>query len=507
MKKILLSMTCLLVCIPLISPSLGTIEEKNSHPMNTGMVGLQIHQVNFRFDKVTVLNSNWGTLEININEFLEQANMDEGYLNFRTNTGWVLQNQFVNKVIGHKKLYIDFNLGNEIGTDVRSLSLFKTFTKHPVESFEDGPRENFPVDDVDNSAEGCEDDWTTQIGTPMQYIDFDIDKQTFNFTKPLSEGENIQCACNQCYPMAVANSLQYLEDNYFNVVIPHDHVIGLKGDNSLVGQLDFYTDRNVTNRSEGEGVSNTRMLKGKFEYLNSIGLTNVLVHRHQGDGKDPNDPDPPLVDFTYAGITSIDESVNGNVTFDWLYTQLKNCSDVEIGYFRDGGGGHAIRVVGGGKTAGQPWIRYIHDSAQTCLDPNDLYGLQETQVFVTDLDGDGMMNVGSLTSEIGFALAETAKAIEIIKITGGLGVAVDIKNFGPLPKNDLPWSIVLQAPLMFLGGSTEGKINLPPYETISIKSTMPIGFGFAQMKINVGDAQVNYRGFIFGPLVIPFKDR
>jgi len=241
------------------------------------------------------------------------------------------------------------------------------------------------------------------------------------------------------------------------------------------------------------------MLIGKFEYLNAIGMGSRIVHRHQGyhGGISPGD-------ITHAGITSIDESVNGNVTFNWLYEQLKSCADVEIGYFRDGGGGHAIRVIGCGKTLGQPWIRYIHDHQQTSSDPNDVLGLEEKQVYVTDLDGDGIMNIGSNSSEIGFALAETAKAIEITTINGGLGLAVEIKNFGPQQKTDLPWSIALLAPLVFFG-FTEGKIDLPAYGTVQIKSKIPFGFGFAQLKTTVGDMQETYRGFLLGPFVIPLK--
>ncbi|MBN1280150.1 MAG: hypothetical protein JXA00_00710 [Candidatus Thermoplasmatota archaeon] len=496
---------CFIVGMLMIAPLLTTT---GAHPQastpgsaNSGAAPLTFFQVDFLYSESTVLNSNWGCLVVDINLFLEQVSREEGFLNIMTDKGWVVQNHFINKVAGHTKLAIEFALGNPVGTDVTSLSLYREFSAHPLVSFDDGPRDVFPVDDMIINAEGAGESWTTQMETPMSLLTFEANMPTFNYTKPLQPGENVQCAAGQCWPMAVANSLQYLENNYMNIIIPHDHIPGLKGDTSLVGQLDTYSDRNVVNRTEGGGRNNLQMIQGKFEYLDSIGMGSKIVHRHQGHhgGITPGD-------ITHAGITSYDESVNGNVTFNWLYAQLKNCSDVEIGYFRDGGGGHAIRVIGCGKTMGQPWIRYIHDSMQTNSDPTDMYGLTEVQVYVTDLDGDGIMNVGSESREIGFALAETGKAIGTGTWTGGIGLAVDVINFGPLVIDDLPWSIAIQAPLMFFGEFSEGNIDLPPHETVQVKTMVPFGLGFADLRITAGELQVTRRGFVFGPFVIPLKE-
>lgn len=45
--------------------------------------------------------------------------------------------------------------------------------------------------------------------------------------------------------------------------------------------------------------------------------------------------------------------------------------------------------------------------ANTNIDPTDSLGLEEVQIYVDDTDGDGMMNWGSSSNEITFALAES----------------------------------------------------------------------------------------------------
>src|SRR3989344_77121 len=84
---------------------------------------------------------------------------------------------------------------------------------------------------------------------------------TWTFSQP--NQVNLKAAQNQCVPMSVANSLQYLENSY-GLQIPNNHAAGLKGDNTLVGQLDTEMNRTVTNRRTGSGVWFQPMLDGKF---------------------------------------------------------------------------------------------------------------------------------------------------------------------------------------------------------------------------------------------------
>jgi hypothetical protein len=494
MKKTVTIMMCMLLITTTLSIVRGTVPDtmiQNTFSEN----GLKIKQIDYLFKEAKIPNSDNGRLDVIINEFLEYVGMNEGYLNMFTDKGWVVQNLFINKVPGLHRLTYDFNLGNTIGEDVTSLSVHREFTEHALDMFEDGPREDVIVGDITFDPEGYLNQWASQSPTPMPYLDFDISGIVFNYTKPLLPGENVECAVAQCWTMAVANSLQYLENHYANIIIPHDHVMGLKGDESLVGQLDTYCDRYVVNRSEGGGLFNDKVMSGKFEYLNDIGMGDRITHKHQGHhgGIGPGD-------FTHDGITSVDESVNGNVTFGWIYNQLKNCSDIEISYARDSGGGHAVRVIGCGRTLGQPWIRYIHDSKQR----DDADGLTSQQVYVTDTDGDGKMNCGSDTREIVFALAETGKSIGVLAVNGLVGVSITIENFGPLPQ-PVSWAIGFQAPIILFNKRTEGTLDIPPHKNMKIKSKVPLGLGPITIIVTVNGMETAYTGFLAGFIIFNFK--
>jgi len=55
-----------------------------------------------------------------------------------------------------------------------------------------------------------------------------------------------------------------------------------------------------------------------------------------------------------------------------------------------------VRITGSGRTLGQPWIRYSHDSNQT----NDASGLENVVTFLSDPDGNGLLNMGGSSREI-----------------------------------------------------------------------------------------------------------
>ena len=361
--------------------------------------GLTFSQVDFYLGEETQKNSDWGHVEVEITEITQE--LEEGFLNVYTNAGWVVRNEFINQVEEMNFLSMYFNLGVYPGEEIRLLSAYVDFSPEPYVEFKDGQRDDYEVKDKIYSALGVGDYW--EIMRHGELLPFEPQAFTYDYTKPnLDSNENVQAAWCQCFPMAIANSLQYLENRNPAFVVPHDHVIGLKGDDSLVGQLDTYCNRYAPSRTVGSGVWFDPMMKGKFQYLADNGLANKLEHKHQGYGYGQTIPPG---DFTHAGITSKDESVDGKVTFDWIEEQLRLCEDVEV--VKDG---HAVRVFGCGKTLGKPYLRYKHDGIQTGPnDPNDTKGLEEVQVYVDDTDGDGMMNWGGSNSEIWWALAESVK--------------------------------------------------------------------------------------------------
>ncbi|RLF51597.1 MAG: hypothetical protein DRN19_02510, partial [Thermoplasmata archaeon] len=404
------------------------------HPAVTP--GLRFSQIDFSIAEEEIIDSSWGRIEVDIDEFTEYMGLEEGYLNGYGDVGWVIQNLLIQPLEGMDSVVTYFNLGVPDGTNVDEISLYIEFTEEPVVEFHDGPRVVYPVDTQLYNAMGVGPTPTEPfVMYPPTTISFVADGETWHFKKEQGPNENVQCARNQCFPMSIANSLQYLKNKY-GLPVPHQHKPGLKGDNTLVGQLDAACNRPVVNRCNGDGVWFDDMLEGKFKYLKNNGLANKLTHKHQGYGYgwvDANNDgifqkgelrynqgvgSLPDGDFKRHGITSKDESIGGKVTFDWLCEQIKKCEDVEIVYTyedRNGNieGGHAVRVFGCGKILGKPFILYKHDAIQTyCVGgvpKGDNEGLEEVFVYVEDLDGDGMMNLGSKSIEICFALSESPK--------------------------------------------------------------------------------------------------
>lgn len=429
-RTIILLLVCL---IPLTSTMVGVRSGA------TG-IGITFNQVDFVFTCANVPNSDWGHIDVNVSEFTAYLGLSEGYLNIYTDSGWVVQNQLIDSVTGMDTITIYFDLGVPIGTHVTLLSGRLEFTSEPYVTFGDGVRSDYPVGTVEYNAEGVGASNVTAIPSPMPRLEFNVTGLTYAFTKPEKEGENVQTAKRQCVPMSIANSLQYLKDQY-GIAVPHNHKPGLKDDNSLVGQLDSACGRNAPSRTKGDGVAFDDMLKGKFKYLSDNGLADALVHKHQGYGFGYDEKNKrfvygsgtgslPAGDFTANGITSKDESVNGQVTFEWIEKQLRKCEDVEIVYAIENSttgeivGGHAVRVFGCGKTKGVPWLRYKHDRLQTDpkFDPHDTVGLEEPEVELK-LGCDGMLTFGSPNKKICFALAESPSP----KIpVGGYSVSINL---------------------------------------------------------------------------------
>ncbi|HEC81162.1 MAG TPA: hypothetical protein ENI42_01880 [Thermoplasmatales archaeon] len=470
--------------------------------------GIKFSVVDFMLGDVKGVNSGWGHVEVDINEFLEHQQMNKGYLNVYSDAGWVVQNLLVDEVEGMDSIATYFNLVMPRGENLASISVHIEFSDSPQNSFGDGPRTIYDLDTVIHNAEGLGPEERTELSQPPPVLEYIPPAYTWDFTKPLRRGENVQCAYMQCGPMGVANSLQYLENEYTSINIPHTHTMGLKGDNTLVGKLDSAMNRLATSRWNGGGVSCPQLLEGKFEYLNDNGLADKLIHKHQGYGYFGM----TAGDFTHAGITSTDESAaGGKVTFDWIHTQLVNCEDVEVGIKWGGGGGHIVRIFGCGETAGKPYLRYAHDRTQTYRDADgnvkgDNVGLESGQVYVDDLDGDGMMNWGSADDEIVFALSESPQpfiTVYVVYIWGGFGIGATLGNTGE-EEVQVEWSIKLDG-FVLLGGYTEGTISIPPGEEINVQTGFILGFGPTTITVTADGASKTASCFLLGPFALGVK--
>jgi len=449
------------------TPYVIDVDNQDRYPLiktQPTAVGITFSQVDFVFPYANVPNSNWGHIDVDVAEFTAGQDLHKGYLNIYTDAGWGVQNQLIDSASGINVITIYFDLGVSVGTDVTSLTAHLEFTSEPYITFADGVRIDYPVCAVEYNAEGAGPLNTDAIPMPLKRLTFNPAGENYAFTKANRKGENVQAATSQCFPMSIANSLQYLENRY-NLRVPHEHRIGLRGDNSLVGQLDSACDRYAPSRRVGSGVWFDDMLQGKFKYLSENGLSDSLIHKHQGYGYGlgilgagpsygSGQGALPPGDFTRYGITSKDESVDGKVTFEWIEEQLKKCEDVEVVFTYEDAtgrirGGHAVRVFGCGMTLGVPWLRYKHDRLQTNRDRNDVRGLEEVQVQVPDLDGDGMLNFGSMTQEICFALSESPKKLPHEILYGSVGlelITIDTRTgagslVGPFGLNTSVWGL------------------------------------------------------------------
>jgi hypothetical protein len=370
--------------------------------------GVDFQQVDFVYsEKVTQLDSDWGRVSINPEVLGSSTGISSGYLNIFTDagTGWVVQNIPIDLVSDGKDIAATyFSLGLSTPTDVGTLSAHVEFSPSPQITFSDGLRSDFPVGVAQWNARGAShsDKKGFPAAPPPNLITFEPDGETTKDTQ--RHDVNVETAVNQCGPMAIANSLQYLEDQFvFNV--PHDHKPGLKGDNTLVGQLDTETKRKVKSRTDGDGLNVKEFLKGKFSYLSKNGLKNNLVHKHQGRGS----PHAPLPDgnFSDSGITS--ENKGKTVTFEFICDEIKNGEDVELFWNEESEGkvirGHYVRVYECGKTKGKPFISFLHDRLQS----NDTKGTETVKANIGDFNGNGILNVGSRSYEIRFVLSESLK--------------------------------------------------------------------------------------------------
>jgi len=374
--------------------------------------GVNINQVDYIFGGSTTENSASGRMLIDVEIIALQLVSSSGFLNMYTDEGWVIQNLKFDTSDGVDKLVTYFQITPFDGTDVLSLTAHIELSTSPVVSFGDGLRGLYPVLPFRFSAEGGGDLPTLVPVTPIapNSITFSLAGLIESLTQP--NKSNVETATNQCFPMSIANSLQYLEDRY-GLPVPHNHTKGLKGDNTLVGQLDSASNRTAPSRGTGSGVWFVPMVDGKFKYLKDNGLNKKIVNKHQGQGYGGAGNQLPPGDYSSSGSTSKDESVGGKVTFDWICAELAKGEDVEVVFSYDNGagvptGGHAVRVFECGKTLGIPWLGYVHDAQQTSTDPGDSTGLECVRAWAVDLDADAIVNLGAANQEIRFAFSESA---------------------------------------------------------------------------------------------------
>lgn len=389
--------------------------------------GVSFSQIDFTFELAFVPDSAWGYVEVDIAQLSAQTGITNGYLNVRTDTGWVVDNLILIADIPIVGTY--FDVGVPDGTDILLMSAHVEYTDVPLNEFPDGARSDFPVGADEFNAEGVDNIGVTadEIGAPPEPID-DSTPLVGN-AKVLAKQPaepNVEAADKQCFPMAVANSLDYLRQEFgygVGKLHPHESTVGLNDVDRLkfiAGQLDKFSKRMA-----GETVSTKKMVDGKFEYLKSIGLENTLRMRFQQGNfskkLQPNAADGTRLGKCYTAFGSRavnDSNENGridatgrklpkdsNIEFNWLVEQLKAGEDVEITFVWNtttsgvaNAKAHAVRLVLIGEKPGKgrpvPILGIVHDRSQaedggTVVDQVKISKNVENQQLFLHLGKDG----------------------------------------------------------------------------------------------------------------------
>ncbi len=369
--------------------------------------GVEVMQVDFVSEPDNRRTSEWGRLHIVAEQLEASLDIEGGFLNVMSEKGWAVRNVPIPPP-DQPPLSVYFDLAVPSPDQrVEEITLKVAVSEEPVgkpdEELADIEFTKYPVSVWLWNAQGIGPPVEPAPGPPPPTVPagsaVPVGKETYAHYQQVV---NVETAKNQCFPMSIANSLQFLE-NQGKLTVPHNHVIGLKGDNSLVGQLDTACDRtNATKRTLGQGVCFKPMVDGVFKYLKDNKLSTALSHRHQGRGWCKA---LPSGNYAKHGSASTDDGATP--TWDWMCDRVQDGCGVEAVFrYSNNTGGHAVRVTGCGKAAGSEWIRYSHDALQTNDDPKDANGLEHVLVYPSDLNNDGFLNFDSQGRELEFVLAQ-----------------------------------------------------------------------------------------------------
>jgi len=352
--------------------------------------GVNFYKVTLAFEDETVSDSGVGQIGVNFLTLRYVTGIESGYLNVSINGKWIFKNFRVapeNEYL-YPSVASSFFLDNNTDTQISS---YVSYTSSPTDSFSIGAEATYQLTDytthigTDNSDQTglltSTNELLTMVSSSGQRSNND-NRNTVtttsgnNWSTVQYDHPNIEAAQNQCMTASVANSLQYLEDTT-TFEVPNNNVAGLKGDNSLVGQLDTFADRNVTSRRAGSGLMEHKLLTGKLSYLISHGLENQIKTVYWGSSDLYND--------STSNTVSASVNVNGemktssaqrggtDVNFNDIKNQIQNGADCELIYdwYRvEGGvlkvkGAHAVDIYAVGETNGKQWIDVLSDMNQS----------------------------------------------------------------------------------------------------------------------------------------------
>jgi hypothetical protein len=153
-----------------------------------------------------------------------------------------------------------------------------------------------------------------------------------------------------------------------------------------------------------------------------------------------------------------------------------------------GGNLYSITSEDGGATWGAP--AQVNEEDGTVVDEHGSVDIIGTAIAWTD-NRNGAKDIYSSGG------AASLPEIGIKSISKGMGVSAVIENTGAADAEDVAWSIIIDAPLMILGGETSGTIDVVPVGgEVTIKSGFVLGFGPAAITVTAGDASGSEEGTV-----------
>jgi hypothetical protein len=317
--------------------------------------GVIFRQLDFTFTSASQANSDYGMVIVDFLDVSYATGISDGYLNIESSQGWVVRNMPVILNSDHPGWSTMFDLGSAGHID--SIHVHVDLSLTPTTSFSGTPDTWFPVYDLEFNAEGRNAPRTSVPASidlsTLVYDPFGIIHHAFQLSAP-----NVEQDKNQCGPASVANSLQWLEDKYA-INMPHLHIPGIR-DGSLVGELD-----KDMQRQPHETVTDTDALNGKLRYLDDNGLGPKLDIKHK------NRIGQSFVSNANVTVGKTTSKADNSATslIDWVISELEAGEDVELAIGWDSGGGHWVRLTGGGKVLGVPYVTFVHDAKQGYVDP------------------------------------------------------------------------------------------------------------------------------------------
>lgn len=359
-------------------------------PLSPGSGAARLEQISF----VDGPDSASGLFTLNLSASIAATGFSSGYVNVADSSGnWLVQNLpvYPSSIYDHLSISTRLPLPTTNGTRISTTDLHIDYAPAPVTTFAGGPTDSYDIGQMTDATGG--------FGLSLSGYRGGLIPSTIAFNPNGANSvvyqprhPNVQAAKNQCAPMAVANSLQWLE-NETGINVPQDHVKGLKGDNSLVGKLDTAMNRGVRSRIDGDGVDAEPILRGKLDYIAVNNLTGKVDTKHQG-----------LLgggDISSSGVTSTGKGAA--VTIDFILSELAHGEDVEMGFLYPNGGGHFVDITGAGRILGVPWISYVSDHTQSHKDLDDptTPNVDETDTRGTDKVDFSFLINGVLVNETG----------------------------------------------------------------------------------------------------------